>query len=136
MDSDLPERLSNVLKDAAQPQEATHPAPRPEDRRVHARIPFRMPVTIFQSDGSPVTAIGHDLGLGGIGVLSEYTADRGQQFRLQFRMRDRGRWRVIRAEAEVAFVHLKGEHYRLGLQFAELQPSDRQFLKTYITAHS
>lgn len=106
------------------------------ERRLHPRIRQRRKVGIVLSNGKVVYVWTYDLSKGGLQILSDYTADVGDQFDIFFWVHDGHNNHSAKVEACVRIVHViySGEAgcYRIGMQFVRFTGNGRGIYERFV----
>lgn len=107
-----------------------------DDRRTHPRFRLRRKVGIVQSDGEVVFAWSHDISMGGIQILTEYSADVGQQFDIYFGVTDPRTMQHAYVEVRTQVAHFVYDgperSYRIGLQFLKFRGQSKELLVRFL----
>ncbi len=108
------------------------------DRRAAPRVRQRRRVGIRLSSGEMVYTWTYDLSKGGLQIISEYSADKGDEFDIFFSVVDISSQTTVELEVHVRVVHViyAGElnAYRIGLNFVRFVDDGKQTYERFIDA--
>ena len=106
-----------------------------EDRRQYPRVSVNIRVGIIQSNGDIVYAKIKNISIGGLYILTEYTADIGKIFRIFFKVIINSQPIKIEAQTQVIYVYY-GEQSKvyLGMKFIKFKDDGNTTLNQYVSS--
>lgn len=107
------------------------------ERRAHPRIRLKRKVGIYLSSGEVVNAWTYDLSLGGLQVLTDYSADPGDEFDLYLGVVDPANDRYLYLDMRVRIIHMLYDGtagcFRIGMKIVGFRKEgDREVYERFL----
>lgn len=107
-----------------------------KERRQQFRVNYRQKLGIQLSSGQVVYAWTRDVSLGGMQIVSEFSADIGDRFQVFMSILDPSSDQYVRIDSRVRIVHVVfdgvASAYRIGLQFEAFGDSSALVYERFI----